>query len=204
MPDSPRPSKQAPALRFLPTRIPEVIEIAPAVFCDDRGWFVESFNARKYREGGIDATFVQDNHSSSRRGTLRGLHAQIARPQGKLVRVVAGEIVDVAVDIRRGSPTFGEWVTVTLSAKNFRQLWLPPGFAHGFCVTSVTAEVEYKVTDFWDATDEITIAWDDPRLAIDWPIREPLLSAKDRAGTRLDTVESRLPVHGATTPRDRG
>ena len=151
---------------------------------DARGFFLETFHARKYREGGIGYDFVQDNHSRSQRGTLRGLHAQKARPQGKLVRAVRGEIFDVALDIRRGSQTFGKWVGVTLSEDNFRQLFIPPGYAHGFCVTSDLAEVEYKCTDFYDRADEIGVRWDS--AGIDWPLKDPLLSPKDAALPRLD------------------
>lgn len=182
-------------MRFQPTDLPEVILIEPEVFRDPRGFFLETWNARKFREGGISAAFVQDNHSRSARGTVRGLHAQQQRPQGKLIRVVAGDIFDVAVDIRRGSPTFGRWVSFPLSAESFRQCYVPPGFAHGFCVVSESAEVEYKCTDFYDPADEITIAWNDPELAIAWPVREPVLSAKDRSAPQLREVLDRLPVY---------
>lgn len=161
----------------------------PDVFRDARGFFLETFHARKYREGGIPYDFVQDNHSRSQRGTLRGLHAQRARPQGKLVRAVRGEIFDVAVDIRPGSKTFGKWVSATLSDENFRQLFVPPGFAHGFCVVSEMAEVEYKCTDFYDQADELGLLWNS--VGIDWPVREPLLSAKDQALPRLDQLTVR-------------
>jgi len=153
-------------MKFIETDIPGVIIIDPQVFRDDRGFFLESFHHKKYRAGGIDATFVQDNHSRSQRGTIRGLHAQFNQPQGKLVRVIEGEIFDVAVDIRRGSPTFGKWIGVRLSAENFRQVYIPPGFAHGFSVTSDVAQVEYKCTDFYDPLSEISIQWNDPDLAI--------------------------------------
>jgi dTDP-4-dehydrorhamnose 3,5-epimerase len=174
---------------------PEVIVVEPDVFRDARGFFLEHYNSRKYREAGIDAVFVQDNHSYSVRGTLRGLHAQRRRPQGKLVRVIAGEIFDVAVDIRSGSPLFGKWVGITLSAENFRQVYIPPGFAHGFCVLTESAEVEYKITDFYDPADEIGIIWNDPALAIRWPIEEPLLSARDRSLPRV--AEIRRSLEGA-------
>lgn len=182
----------APELRFLPTEIPDVIVVEPAVYQDTRGFFLETFHVEKYRQGGIDATFVQDNHSLSARDTLRGLHAQRRRPQGKLVRVIEGSILDVAVDIRPGSPTFGSWVSVELSAESFRQIWVPPNFLHGFCVTSERAQVEYKVTDFWDPSDEISVAWNDPELAIDWPCDSPLLSAKDEGGTSFRELASEL------------
>jgi dTDP-4-dehydrorhamnose 3,5-epimerase len=181
-------------LKFLPTDIDGVLLVEPDVFRDPRGFFLETFHARKYREGGIAADFVQDNHSRSGRGTLRGLHSQLRRPQGKLVRAVRGEIFDVAVDIRPGSKTFGRWTGATLSEENFRQIWVPPGFAHGFCVLSEMAEVEYKCTDFYDKGDEIGILWNDPAIGIDWPVEEPLLSAKDAALPRLSEVRKLLEV----------
>ena len=178
---------------FTPTAdLPEVILVEPKVHRDDRGFFLETWHEERYRAGGIPGPFVQDNHSRSAKGTLRGLHAQVRRPQGKLVRAVAGEIFDVAVDIRPGSPTFGRWVGATLSAGNFLQLWIPPGFAHGFCVLSETAEVEYKCTDFYVREDEIAIAWDDPEIGIAWPVREPLLSPRDRAAVSLAAARARL------------
>ena len=166
-------------MKFVQTLLPGVVIVEPDVFRDARGFFLETFHAARYREGGIPYDFVQDNHSRSVRGTLRGLHAQRRRPQGKLVRVVQGEIFDVAVDIRPGSPTFGRWEGARLSAENFRQIFVPPGFAHGFCVLSETAEVEYKCTDFYDPKDEIGARWDS--AGIDWPIERPLLSPKDAA-----------------------
>lgn len=172
-------------MRVTPLALPEVLLIEPHVHHDPRGFFLETYRADRYREVGIGASFVQDNHSRSLRGTLRGLHAQRRTPQGKLVRVVAGTIFDVAVDIRPGSPTFGRWVGAELSAENFLQCWVPPGFAHGFCVLSEAAEVEYKCTAVYDPTDEIGVVWDDPDIAIAWPIREPLLSTKDRELPRL-------------------
>jgi dTDP-4-dehydrorhamnose 3,5-epimerase len=181
-------------LKFLPTDIDGVLLVEPDVFRDPRGFFLETFHARKYREGGIAADFVQDNHSRSGRGTLRGLHSQLRRPQGKLVRAVRGEIFDVAVDLRPGSKTFGRWTGATLSEENFRQIWVPPGFAHGFCVLSEMAEVEYKCTDFYDKGDEIGILWNDPAIGIDWPVEEPLLSAKDAALPRLSEVRKLLEV----------
>lgn len=172
-------------MKIVPTSLPGVLIVEPTVHRDDRGFFLETWHHRKYAEAGIDARFVQDNQSRSARGTLRGLHAQLARPQGKLMRVILGEIFDVAVDIRRGSPHFGRHVGVVLSAENFRQVWVPEGFAHGFCVLSDVAEIEYKCTDFYDPASELTLAWDDPALGIAWPIERPTLSAKDRKGRRL-------------------
>jgi dTDP-4-dehydrorhamnose 3,5-epimerase len=175
-------------VNFIPTALPGVVIVEPDVHRDQRGFFLETYHQRKYREGGIEAAFVQDNHSRSVRGTLRGLHAQRRRPQGKLVRAVEGEMFDVAVDIRPRSPTFGRWVGVRLSGDNLRQLWIPAGFAHGFCVTSEIVHVEYKCTDFYDREDEIGIAWDDPDIGIEWPLRDPVVSEKDRAAPRLREV----------------
>ena len=181
-------------MRFTPTALPGVLVMEPDVHRDPRGFFLETWHQRKYAEGGVTGPFVQDNHSHSRRGALRGLHAQLQRPQGKLVRVVVGEVFDVAVDIRRGSPTFGRWVSDHLSGENLRQLWIPPGFAHGFCVLSETVHFEYKCTDFYDAADEIAIAWNDPEIGIEWPLADPTLSAKDAAAPRLAEVLDRLPA----------
>jgi len=165
--------------------------IEPRVFGDERGFFLETFQAVRYeQEAGIDLPFVQDNHSRSARGVLRGLHFQKTKPQGKLVRVVRGEVYDVAVDIRKGSPTFGEWECVTLSEDNKKQLWVPPGFAHGFVVLSATADFEYKCTDYYDPSDEGCILWSDPDLDIPWPIANPVLSTKDESAKRL--VDLRL------------
>jgi dTDP-4-dehydrorhamnose 3,5-epimerase len=180
-------------VRFAPTAIPEVVLVEPDVHRDARGFFVETWRENRWREGGITGPFVQDNHSRSRGGTLRGLHAQCQKPQGKLVRVVRGEIWDVAVDVRRGSPSFGRHVAERLSADNFLQLWIPPGFAHGFVVLSEEAEFVYKCTDYYDPGDELRIAWDDPALAIPWPIAEPLLSEPDRRAPRLAELAERLP-----------
>ena len=177
------------SLRFLPTEIAGVIQIEPEVFRDPRGFFLETFHAVKYAAGGIPTRFVQDNHSSSIKDTLRGLHLQWHKPQGKLVRVVRGEIWDVAVDLRRDSSTFGRWVAATLSADNFRQLYLPPGCAHGFCVLSDVAEVQYKCTELYDSKDEVGIAYNDPTLAISWPVKEPILSPRDQ---RHDTLQHLL------------
>ena len=183
-------------MNFVPTELPGVVIIEPRIHRDPRGFFLESYHQKRYAEGGIPGPFVQDNHSHSVRGTLRGLHAQVVRPQGKLVRAVAGEMFDVAVDIRRGSPTFGRWVGVLLSGDNFRQLSIPPGFAHGFCVLSERVDVEYKCTDFYDPADELAVAWNDPAIGIRWPVAEPTLSAKDAAAPRLADLGERLPVFG--------
>jgi dTDP-4-dehydrorhamnose 3,5-epimerase len=174
-------------MHAVPTEIPGVMILEPKVFGDDRGFFFESFNARTFAAAiGTDVTFVQDNHSRSRRGLLRGLHYQVERPQGKLVRVVAGAVFDVAVDIRRGSPTFGRWTGVELTADNKRQLWVPPGLAHGFVVRSETAEVLYKTTDYYAPEHERTLCWDDPDLAIEWGLTEPpVVSEKDARGHAL-------------------
>lgn len=167
--------------------IPDVLLIAPTVFSDERGFFWESFNERQFFEqAGINASFVQDNHTTSVKGVLRGLHYQIRQPQGKLVRVVAGEVFDVAVDLRKSSPTFGHWTSTALSAENKIQLWIPAGFAHGFFVKSEIAEVLYKVSDYYAPQHERTILWNDPALDIDWPLEgPPLLSAKDRTAKLL-------------------
>jgi dTDP-4-dehydrorhamnose 3,5-epimerase len=180
-------------VRFVQTDLPGVLVIEPDVHQDPRGFFLETYHAAKYREGGIEAPFVQDNHSRSVRGTLRGLHLQPGRPQGKLIRVIEGEIYDVAVDVRRRSPTFGRWVAVTLSAENFKQCYVPPGFAHGFCVLSPDAQVEYKCTDLYEPAGEIGVAWNDPTLAIPWPIARPLLSDRDRRNPTLAELMDRLP-----------
>lgn len=173
------------------TDIPDVLIIEPKVFGDDRGFFYESFNERTFQElTGVTTTFVQDNHSKSAKNVLRGLHYQIQQPQGKLVRVVAGEVFDVAVDIRKSSPTFGRWVGVVLSAENKRQMWVPPGFAHGFVVTSDSAEFLYKTTDYWAPEFERSIFWNDPAIGIKWPIEgSPLLSGKDQIAALLGDAE---------------
>ena len=173
-------------MKVTPTALPEVLIVEPRVFSDDRGCFFESWNARAFAAAGIDATFVQDNHSRSRRGVLRGLHYQIEHAQGKLVRAVVGEVYDMAVDMRRGSPNFGRAAGVVLSAENRRMLWVPPGFAHGFVVVSEVAEFLYKTTDFWSPEHERTLLWNDPALGIEWPLDgAPLLAPKDAAGTPL-------------------
>lgn len=178
-------------MKATPTALPEVLLLEPKVFGDARGFFLESWNARTFRElTGLDVDFVQDNHSKSARNVLRGLHYQLAQPQGKLVRVTQGEVFDVAVDIRKGSPTYGQWVGEILSAENKKQLWIPAGLAHGFVVLSETAEFLYKTTDYYAPQHERCIAWNDPDLAIAWPIEgQPLLSAKDAAGAAFREAE---------------
>ena len=175
----------------IPTAIPEVLILEPKVFGDTRGFFYESFNAREFGEAtGLPNTFVQDNHSKSARGVLRGLHYQIQHPQGKLVRVVEGEVFDVAVDLRKSSPTFGKWVGERFSAENNRQMWVPPGFAHGFVVLSETAQFLYKTTDYWYPEHERSLLWNDPALGISWPIDfVPQLAAKDAAGKLLSEAD---------------
>lgn len=181
-------------MKFIETGLPGVILVEPDVFRDGRGFFLETYHREKYGAAGIPGPFVQDNQSHSLHGTLRGLHAQRRHPQGKLVRAIDGEMFDVAVDIRRGSPTFGKWVGFTLSGENFRQLYIPPGFAHGFCVLSNRVHVEYKCTDFYDPKDELGIAWNDPEIGITWPIESPVVSPKDAAAGRLCGQLERLPV----------
>jgi len=175
------------------TAIPGVLVIEPDVLTDGRGFFIEIYHAERYRQHGIDGPFVQDNHSRSVGRTLRGLHLQRRRMQGKLIRVIEGEVFDVAVDVRRASPTFGRWVAVNLSAVNFKQCYVPPGFAHGFCVVSAVAQIEYKCTDLYDPGSEIGIAWDDPRLSIHWPVRDPILSERDRRNRTLAEQLDQLP-----------
>lgn len=172
-------------MRVTPTVIPDVLMVEPRVFGDERGFFFESWNRREFERNGIGCDFVQDNHSKSARGILRGLHYQTEHAQGKLVRVIAGEVFDVAVDLRRSSPSFGRWVGAYLSAENRHMLWIPAGFAHGFYVTSESAEFVYKCTDYYFPEHEIALRWDDPQLGIDWPLiagEKPLLSAKDARG----------------------
>ncbi len=183
-------------MEFIQTSLPGVLVIEPDVFRDERGFFLESYNQEKYREQ-LSVEFVQDNHSLSARNTLRGLHAQNPNMQGKLVRVIRGEVFDVAVDIRIGSPTFGKWFGESLSADNFRQMYIPQGFAHGFCVLSETAEFEYKCTDVYHSESELVLAWDDPQIGVDWPIFEPVLSERDQHGLSLEQLQQqgRLPVY---------
>jgi len=178
-------------MNVIRTDIPDVLVIEPKVFGDDRGFFYESFNGRAFEDAtGLRRTFVQDNHSRSARHVLRGLHYQIDHPQGKLVRVVAGEVFDVAVDLRRSSPTFGRWVGVTLSAENKRQVWIPEGFAHGFVVMSGVAEFLYKTTDYWYPEHERSLLWSDPEVGIEWPVTgEPVLAAKDAAARTMGQAE---------------
>ena len=179
-------------MKVTPTSIPDVLVIEPKVFGDARGFFYESFNQKAFNEAtGLNLNFVQDNHSRSSKGVLRGLHYQIQQPQGKLVRVVRGAVFDVAVDIRKGSATFGQWVGVELSEENHKQLWIPAGFAHGFMVTSESAEFLYKTTDYYAPEHERCIAWNDPALGIQWPLTtEPSLSVKDQQGLALDEAET--------------
>jgi dTDP-4-dehydrorhamnose 3,5-epimerase len=179
-------------MKFISTPIPGVMVVEPDVFRDARGFFLEAFHEGKYRQGGIPYSFVQDNQSRSQRGTLRGLHAQRKQPQGKLVRALRGEIWDVAVDIRLGSQTFGRWFGVALSEENMKQIFVPPGCLHGFCVLSEVAEVEYKCTTFYDRADEIGARWDDPAIGISWPVERPLLSPKDEALPTLAELRAKL------------
>jgi dTDP-4-dehydrorhamnose 3,5-epimerase len=172
-------------LDVIKTKLPGVFILEPKVFADDRGWFMETYNVAAFRAAGITDEFVQDNHSRSRKGVLRGLHYQEPNAQGKLVRCAAGSIFDVAVDIREGSPHFGQWFGVELTEENNRMFWIPGGFAHGFCALSTIADVIYKCTTLWDAKSDHGILWNDPELAIEWPVTEPLLSAKDAAAPRL-------------------
>jgi dTDP-4-dehydrorhamnose 3,5-epimerase len=181
-------------MRATPLDHPEVLLIEPDVFPDPRGFFMETFHAVKYAEHGLPAVFLQDNHSRSSRGVLRGLHYQLNNPQGKLVRVVSGEVFDVAVDIRRGSPWFGKWVGAILSEENHRQMYVPPGFAHGFCTLSEHADFLYKCTDLYAPGDEYGIAWDDPEIAIEWPEMDYLISDKDLANSLL-TESDHLPEY---------
>ncbi len=180
-------------MKLIPTNLPDVLLIEPRVFGDARGFFFESYNRQTLAQlsPALDVEFVQDNHSRSARNVLRGLHYQIVHPQGKLVRVVVGTVYDVAVDLRRSSPTFGQWTGQTLSAENQRMMWVPPGFAHGFCVLSEMAEFLYKTTDYWHPEHERSLLWNDPTLNISWPLSgEPLLAAKDQAGKRLHEAET--------------
>lgn len=187
-------------MNVLPTALPGVLIVEPRVFEDGRGFFFESYHAARYAGAGLPERFVQDNHSRSVPGTIRGLHYQLHRPQGKLVRVLSGSVFDVAVDIRRGSPNFGRWVGVELSAANKRQLYVPAGFAHGFCVPqrqSGESEVEYKCTDYYAPEDECGVAWNDPTIGIVWPVTSALLSDKDKAFSRLASDRTDLPTYDA-------
>jgi len=178
-------------MKATPTAIPDVVLIEPNVFGDERGFFFESFNRRAFHQAvGVDPDFVQDNHSKSSRNVLRGLHFQVKQAQGKLIRVIQGEVFDVVVDIRQDSPTFGRWVGEYLSAENKRQLWIPPGFAHGFLTLGETAEFLYKTTDYYAPEYERCLAWNDPEVGIEWPLTaEPILSGKDKAGVPLSTIQ---------------
>jgi dTDP-4-dehydrorhamnose 3,5-epimerase len=182
-------------MRVTPTALPEVLIVEPDVHRDGRGYFVETYHAARYAELAMARPFVQDNQSRSVRGTLRGLHLQIRHPQDKLVRVVSGEIFDVAVDVRHGSPTFGRWVGVTLSGDNFLQCYVPVGFAHGFCVTSDEAIVAYKCTDVYDRDAEIGLRWNEPAFGIQWPVDNPLLSARDQGHPPLEQMFEQLPTY---------
>ncbi len=178
-------------MKITPTALADVLLIEPRVFADARGFFFESYNRRAFAEAGIDVEFVQDNHSRSARGVLRGLHYQIEHAQGKLVRVIAGEVYDVAVDMRRSSPTFGRSIGMTLTAHDKQMLWIPPGFAHGFLVLSETAEFLYKTTDYWYPEFERSLLWNDPTLGIAWPLQQaPTLAAKDAAGTPFSLADA--------------
>ncbi len=183
-------------MRVIETELPGVRVVESAVYRDARGFFVETYHALRYAELGIRDTFVQDNHSRSTRGTLRGLHGQFPRAQSKLVRVIEGEIYDVAVDARRGSPSYGRFVATRLSADDFRQLYVPRGFVHGFCVTSEIAQVEYKCSEVYHPEEEFSVLWNDPEIGIPWPIAEPILSEKDRRAPRLRDVQDRLLDYG--------
>jgi dTDP-4-dehydrorhamnose 3,5-epimerase len=177
-------------VKVTPTELPDVLLIEPRVFSDDRGFFFESWNRRAFAAAGLVAEFVQDNHSRSARNVLRGLHYQIQHAQGKLVRVCAGEVFDVAVDVRKSSPTFGRWTGATLSAQNKHMLWIPPGYAHGFLVLSEAADFLYKTTDYWYPEHERTLLWNDPALRIGWPLNgQPLVAAKDAAGRPLASAD---------------
>ncbi len=182
-------------MKFTKTELPEVVLIELDVYKDSRGFFLETYHEKKYAAEGIRGPFVQDNHSLSVRGTLRGLHTRVKKPEGKLIRVIRGEIFDVAVDIRRGSPSYLKWVGVRLSAENFLQMFIPIGFAHGFYVLTDTAEVENKVTSLYDPADEFSIRWDDPEIGIPWPGPKPILSAKDAAAPLIKDVKVKLPAY---------
>ena len=179
-------------MQFIPTKIPDVILVEVTKFGDHRGFFMETYHAEKFSAGGISATFIQDNHASSQKNILRGLHYQLKFPQGKLIRCIQGEILDIAVDIRKSSPTFGQWVGEILSSENARQLYVPPGFAHGYVVRSDNAEVEYKCTELYHPEDDYGILWNDPAIGIDWGIENPILSEKDKQQPLLKDVKDIL------------
>ena len=182
-------------MKLVPTDLPGVVRVEPEVHQDSRGFFFEVFHAEKFAAQGVDVRFVQDNHSFSRRGALRGLHLQTDEPQGKLVRCLRGEIWDVAVDVRRGSPRFGRWTACRLAGENRLQLWIPPGFAHGFCVLSDEAEVEYKCTSVYRPQGELSVRWNDPAIGVEWPVEEPLVSIRDAAAPTLAELGERLPSY---------
>lgn len=183
-------------MQLIETSLPGVVLVEPTVFQDDRGFFLETFNAERFKALGLPTTFLQDNRSRSRRGVLRGLHYQLRHPQGKLVGVTRGSVFDVAVDIRRGSPTFGRWTSVVLTDECPRFLWIPPGFAHGFCALSETVELSYKCTELYDPADDRGVLWNDARIGVDWPIASPALSPKDSRLPPLDPNRADLPVFG--------
>lgn len=184
-------------MKVTETSLPGVLIIEPKVFQDARGFFLETFSASRYRSAGVPGLFVQDNHSRSLKGTVRGLHLQVRKPQAKLMRAVSGSMLDVAVDVRVGSPTFGRWTSALLSGDNFRQLYVPEGFAHGFAVLSDVVDVEYKCTDYYDPSDEVTVLWSDPAIGIEWPVTEPTLSVRDRKAPPLADLIPRLPRYTA-------
>lgn len=181
-------------MRVLSVEIPGILVIEPDVFRDSRGYFLETYHHAKYFQAGIGESFVQDNRSRSIKNVIRGLHAQRQQTQGKLIHVIEGEVFDVAVDVRRGSPTFGRWFGIRLSEENFKQVFVPPGFVHGFAVLSSVAQVEYKCTDFYRPGEEITIRWNDPEIGIDWPVKEPILSEKDKSAPLLSEIMDLLPI----------
>lgn len=190
-------------MKVIETRLPGVLLIEPKVFGDERGFFMETYQMNRYMDAGIPESFVQDNISFSKKGVLRGLHFQNPRPQGKLVSVLQGEVFDVAVDVRLGSPAFGQWVGYSLSAKNHRQLWLPAGIAHGFCVTSDTAMFAYKCTDYYAPENEVSLRWDDPAIAIDWPLCAAVISSKDASALSLAEISMDcLPQYRSDKDRD--
>jgi dTDP-4-dehydrorhamnose 3,5-epimerase len=182
-------------MEMLPTGLPGVLLIQPAIHRDERGFFIETYHAPRYREAGVDADFVQDNQSSSLKNTLRGLHAQVRRPQAKLVRCIEGAIFDVAVDVRRGSPFFGKWFGAVLNAENCRQMYVPKGFVHGFVVISDRAQVEYKCSDVYVADDQLTVLWNDPQLGVNWGVKDPILSPKDKSAKTLAELQDLLPAY---------
>ena len=184
-------------MKVTETDLPGVLIIEPKVFQDARGFFLETFSESRYERESIKGPFVQDNHSRSLKGTVRGLHLQVTKPQGKLMRAVSGSMLDVAVDVRVGSPTFGKWTAALLSGDNFKQLYVPPGFAHGFAVLSDVVDVEYKCTAYYDPKDEITVLWNDPAIGVSWPVTEPTLSPRDRSAAPLSELIDRLPRYVA-------